>query len=72
MARSLPLNALNAFEVADRHGSFSKAAEELNVTPASVKAQDNALSLEQLAMDDLSKARLVVPFHHEVELATRP
>lgn len=39
MARSLPLNALNAFEVAARHESFSKAAEELNVTPAAVSQQ---------------------------------
>lgn len=39
MARSLPLNALNAFEVAARHESFAKAAEELNVTPAAVSQQ---------------------------------
>lgn len=39
MARSLPLNALNAFEVAARHETFSKAAEELNVTPAAVSQQ---------------------------------
>ncbi|MFT4728959.1 MAG: LysR family glycine cleavage system transcriptional activator [Granulosicoccus sp.] len=39
MARSLPLNALNAFEVAARHESFAKASEELNVTPAAVSQQ---------------------------------
>lgn len=39
MASALPLNALNAFVVAARHGSFSKAAEELNVTPAAVSQQ---------------------------------
>lgn len=39
MAKSLPLNALNAFEVAARHESFSKAAEELNVTPAAISQQ---------------------------------
>lgn len=39
MAGPLPLNALNAFEVAARHESFSKAAEELNVTPAAVSQQ---------------------------------
>jgi len=39
MARSLPLNALNAFEVAARHESFAKAAEELNVTPTAVSQQ---------------------------------
>ena len=43
MARSLPLNALNAFEVAARHESFSKAAEELNVTPAAVSQQIRTL-----------------------------
>ena len=39
MATSLPLNALNAFVVAARAGSFSKAAEELHVTPAAVSQQ---------------------------------
>lgn len=32
----LPLNGLRAFEAAARHGSFSRAAEELGVTPAAV------------------------------------
>jgi len=37
MPRHLPpLNALRAFEAAGRHGSFSKAAEELNVSHAAV------------------------------------
>ncbi len=37
MMQSLPsLNALRAFESAARHLSFSKAAEELNVTPAAI------------------------------------
>ena len=36
---------------------------------AAVEAQGVVLSLEQLAMDDLSNGRLVVPFHHEVELS---
>ncbi len=39
MATHLPLNALNAFVVAARMGSFSKAAEELHVTPAAVSQQ---------------------------------
>ncbi len=39
MAATLPLNALNAFVVAARVGSFSKAAEELHVTPAAVSQQ---------------------------------
>lgn len=43
MARSLPLNALNAFEVAARDESFAKAAEELNVTPAAVSQQIHML-----------------------------
>ncbi|MFK7862217.1 MAG: transcriptional regulator GcvA [Granulosicoccus sp.] len=43
MAGPLPLNALNAFEVAARHQSFSKAADELNVTPAAVSQQIRTL-----------------------------
>jgi len=43
MAGPLPLNALHAFVVAARHGSFSKAADELNVTPAAVSQQIRAL-----------------------------
>lgn len=39
MAAAVPLNALNAFVVAARLGSFSKAAEELHVTPAAVSQQ---------------------------------
>lgn len=34
-----PLNSLRAFEAAARHLSFTKAAEELNVTPAAVSQQ---------------------------------
>src|ERR1700736_830334 len=37
MARQLPsLNGLRAFEVAGRHGSFTAAAQELNVTQTAV------------------------------------
>lgn len=44
MARPLPpLNALRAFEAAGRHLSFTKAAAELNVTPAAVGHQVKAL-----------------------------
>jgi len=40
MQRRLPpLNALRAFEVTGRHGSFTRAAEELSVTPAAVSQQ---------------------------------
>jgi LysR family transcriptional regulator, glycine cleavage system transcriptional activator len=38
-----PLNALRAFEAAARHASFSKAAEELHVTPAAISHQIHAL-----------------------------
>ncbi len=44
MARKLPpLNALRAFEAAARHLSITKAADELNVTPAAVSHQVKAL-----------------------------
>ncbi|MEM7223707.1 MAG: transcriptional regulator GcvA [Pseudomonadota bacterium] len=44
MSRPLPpLNALKAFESAGRHLSFTKAAAELNVTPAAVGHQVKAL-----------------------------
>ena len=38
-----PLNALRAFETAARHLSFTRAAAELNVTPAAVGHQVRAL-----------------------------
>ncbi len=44
MARRLPpLNALRAFEAAARYLSFTKAAEELNVTQAAISHQVKAL-----------------------------
>ena len=43
MYRLPPLNALKAFESAGRHMSFSRAAEELHVTPAAVSHQIKAL-----------------------------
>lgn len=39
MASALPYNALYAFVSAAKHGSFSKAAEELHVTPAAISQQ---------------------------------
>jgi len=39
MRRLPPLNAIRAFESAGRHLSFTKAAEELNVTPAAISQQ---------------------------------
>jgi LysR family glycine cleavage system transcriptional activator len=41
-----PLSALRAFESAARHLSFSKAAEELNVTPAAISHQIHALEAD--------------------------
>ena len=43
MRRLPPLNALRAFEAAARHLSFTKAAAELNVTPAAVSQQVKTL-----------------------------
>lgn len=43
MRKLLPLNGLRAFEAAGRHLSFTKAAEELNVTPAAVSQQIKGL-----------------------------
>jgi len=50
MARRLPpLNGLRAFEAAARHLSFTRAAEELNVTQAAVSHQIKGLE-EQLGL----------------------
>ncbi len=44
MERRLPpLNALRAFEAAGRHLSFTKAVDELYVTPAAISHQVKAL-----------------------------
>lgn len=48
--RILPLQALRAFEVAARHQSLSKAAEELQITPSAVHHQVRALA-ELLGVD---------------------
>lgn len=39
MRKIPPLNAIRAFEAAGRHLSFSKAADELNVSPAAISQQ---------------------------------
>ncbi len=49
MYRLPPLNGLRAFEAAGRHLSFTKAAEELHVTPAAVSQQVRGLE-DQLGM----------------------
>ena len=46
MSRLPPLNALRSFEVAARHLSFTKAAEELFVTQAAISHQIKALEQE--------------------------
>ena len=43
MARLPPLNALRAFEAAGRHLSFTRAAQELNVTQAAISHQIKSL-----------------------------
>lgn len=59
MPRPLPpLNALRAFESAGRHLSFTKAAAELNVTPAAISHQVKALEdlLEVALFQRLTRA----------------
>jgi LysR family glycine cleavage system transcriptional activator len=47
MQRRLPpLNALRVFEAAARHGSFAKAADELNVTAAAISQQIRLLEAD--------------------------
>ena len=41
-----PLGALRAFEAAARLNSFTKAAEELHVTPAAISHQIHALEAD--------------------------
>lgn len=72
-SRLPPLNALRAFEAAARHLSFTRAAEELHVTPAAISHQikaleehlgvllfrrlNRALELTEVAQDCLPKLR---------------
>src|SRR3954451_14914638 len=48
--RSLPLAALRAFEAAARHVSYSRAAEELNLTHGAISFQMRVLK-EELGVD---------------------
>src|SRR5262249_44406922 len=60
--RSLPpLNALRAFEATARHASFSKAADELHVTPA-------ALSHQIRGLEDLLGLKLFLRRARAIEL----
>ena len=62
MAYSLPpLNALRAFEATARHMSFSKAAEELFVTPA-------ALSYQVRQLEDHLQVKLFNRLNRAIEL----
>ncbi len=54
-----PLNALRAFEASARQRSFSRAAEELNVTPAAISHQIKALE-EYLSAKLFTRANLTL------------
>ncbi len=56
-----PLNALRAFEAAARHLSFSRAAEELHVTPA-------ALSHQIKGLEDFLQIKLFVRKTRSIDL----
>ena len=65
-----PLSALRAFEAAARLQSFSKAAEELNVTPAAISHQIAALEADlgvslftrrNRAVEPTASARVLLP-----------
>jgi LysR family glycine cleavage system transcriptional activator len=62
MARRLPsLNALKAFEAAARHESFTKAGQELHVTPGAISHQVKALEDELgLRLFRRERQRLVI------------
>ena len=62
MTRRLPpLKALRAFEVAGRHSSFSKAAEELSLTPGAVYRQ-------VVLLEDYFQIKLFDRLHREIRL----
>ena len=82
MSRRLPpLNALRAFEVSARLGSFALAATELNVTPGAVSQQIKKLEdfygrqlfvrrNNQLQLTDIGQAVYTVSAELLDELAT--
>ena len=74
-----PLNALRAFEASARHGSFTRAAGELFVTPAAVshqvKALEDFLGLELFRRErNLTHltdfGRLIRPYLEEIQSRT--
>src|SRR3954454_13325882 len=61
LRRLPPLNALKAFETAARHGSFTRAAEELCVTQGAVSHQVKALeSVLGVKLFNRERQRLVI------------
>ena len=52
-----PLSALRAFEAAARHGSFTRAAEELNLTQSAVSRQIKDLEAQRRHWDSAAVAR---------------
>ncbi len=60
---SPPLNALRAFEAAARHGSMSKAADELSVTPGALSHQIRGLEdfLEVKLFERMARAIRLTP-----------
>lgn len=59
-----PLNSIRAFEVAARHSSFSRAAEEMGVTPG-------AISKQILALEDFIGVKLFERLPGGLELTLR-
>jgi LysR family glycine cleavage system transcriptional activator len=62
-----PLTALRAFEAAARHMSFSRAADELNVTPAALSFQIKSLE-EHLGVPVFRRLNRAVELTEEGEL----
>src|SRR4051795_2182075 len=61
LRRLPPLNALKAFEAAARHESFTRAADELCVTPGAVSHQVKALEATLgLKLFNRERQRLVI------------
>src|SRR3954452_25048660 len=61
LRRLPPLNALKAFEAAARHESFTRAAEELNVTQGAVSHQVKALETELgIKLFNRERQRLII------------
>lgn len=74
MERRLPpLNSLRAFESAARHLSFTKAAEELHVTPAAISQQVKTLEeyFDVRLFDRLTRALRLTNTGHAVLPAAR-